>query len=236
MIGRPKVLVAQPIYGWVPADAAISFARMVASGTKAGVIESVGQTSYGILSQARNILLKELNQQGQNWFTHVMFVDADMVVPHDIVQRLAARKVPIVSGMYFMRRAPYLPVAIPKDHKEEGGDIVGPEAFAVDYQPGLNKMAAVGMGCCLIEAEVINAIEAKWKDQKWFSFEQNEGEDLWFCRRARQLGYSVYLDADVQCGHVGDHIVDETTYLDYKAKHLPAAFNKHGSPTVTRST
>lgn len=214
---KPRVLVAQPIYGWVPSDAAMSFTRMVAAGTKAGFIESVAQTSYGILSQARNILLNQLLKQGQTWMTHVLFVDSDMVVPHDAIQRLLERKVPIVSALYFMRKPPYLPVAIPKDHKETGV-IEGAGSFALEYKPGLNPMAAVGMGCCLIESKVIFDIEEKHKDQKWFSFEQNEGEDIWFCRRARQLGYKVFLDADVKCGHVGDLIVTEDNFKHYHGR------------------
>ena len=41
------------------------------------------------------------------------------------------------------------------------------------------------------------------------------GEDLSFCMRAKELGYKMYLDTDVKCGHVGHVIVTEGVYHAY---------------------
>lgn len=205
-MSRPQVLIAQPIYGWVPAEAAMAFAQLVGRTSRLGLCSGIGQTSYGILSQARNILLTQVFAHPSQP-THVLFVDSDMVVPEDVLERLLAHRKSVVSALYFMRRPPYLPVAIKGDSK-----VGEPTKFFVDYPPGLSTVASVGMGCCLIETSVLRQIQDKYKDEKWFSFENNEGEDIWFCKRARSLGHSIYLDADAKCGHVGEFIVRESHF------------------------
>jgi hypothetical protein len=202
---KPQVLVAQPIYGWVPAEAAMSFTQMVSKGTHQGYVVGIGQTSYGILSEARNILVRQVLAHNTPC-THVLFVDSDMLIPENTVERLLHRRKSIVSALYFMRRAPHLPVAIKTDQARDSNE---PAAFYIDYPEGLSTVASAGLGCCLIETQVLKDIAAKYKDDKWFSFEQNEGEDIFFCKRARSVGHTVYLDADVKCGHLADVVIHE---------------------------
>ena len=45
----------------------------------------------------------------------------------------------------------------------------------------------------------------------WFSYEQDDegntvvGEDMWFCRLARQAGFKIYCDKNVKIKHLGDY-------------------------------
>lgn len=41
--------------------------------------------------------------------THLLFLDSDMVFPHDIIAQLLAHKKAVVGGLYFHRGVPYQP-------------------------------------------------------------------------------------------------------------------------------
>lgn len=62
----------------------------------------------------------------------------------------------------------------------------------------------------------------------WFEFLTDEGEDMYFCRKARHLGYKIYVDLSVKCQHLGTVPVEEQHFLFIKP-HL----HKDGEVPVT---
>lgn len=59
----------------------------------------------------------------------------------------------------------------------------------------------------------VAAVKAAMDSQPWFQYVcgpdlMNGGEDYYFCEKARALGYPIYLNFDVQCGHIGKKIYD----------------------------
>lgn len=152
-------------------------------------------------------------------FTHVLFLDADMVWPTDVLTRmLAHHDKGIVGGLYVMRHPPFAPVAL-----RDG--TVADAAGVVQYQHAGEALTAtelipcdvLGMGCTLVPVSVFAQIGPR----PWFTYANNaEGwpvvtEDVPFCQKARASGVAVWMDPTVSCGHAVVNIVDRKTSLRY---------------------
>lgn len=133
--------------------------------------------------------------------THILFLDTDMRFPKDTLDRLLAHGKPIVACNYATRRAPVKTVAFANDHN---WDCIYTEPDST----GLAPVAAVGMGVMLIDVEVFRRLALPYfaigYSRQSDSF---VGEDIYFCRLARQAGYDVLIDHDLskEVAHIGTH-------------------------------
>jgi GT2 family glycosyltransferase len=131
---------------------------------------------------------------------HLLFLDSDVHPPKDVIAKLLAHKLPIVSALYarrqnppwnqMLRRAPdgfkFTPI-------EEG-----------TYEAGsLVECDAVGFGCILIETRVFKIIERPWF--RWTEYYAIGGisEDFNFCAKAKQAGFKITVDTSIICKHSG---------------------------------
>jgi hypothetical protein len=57
----------------------------------------------------------------------------------------------------------------------------------------------------LIKREVFEGMSEPWFDMPWQTTRGYMGEDVFFCKKAQELGYKVYIDHDVshEIGHIG---------------------------------
>lgn len=151
-------------------------------------------------------------------YTHVLFLDADMVWPTDVLLKmLKHHDQGIVSGLYHLKGGDYAPVALGNGKQEDGAHHTVYEHDR-DYRMtgnALRPQQVVGMGCTLIPLEVFKAIGPR----PWFHYE-NDGdgwplvsEDVPFCRKARESGYAIWLDPTVKCGHLTTHTVTEKWHV-----------------------
>jgi len=53
----------------------------------------------------------------------------------------------------------------------------------------------------------------------WFEFLNDEGEDMYFSRKARAAGYKIFVDLSVKCSHIGNVPIEEGHFL-YVKPHL----------------
>jgi hypothetical protein len=129
--------------------------------------------------------------------THILFIDADMRFPKDAIFRLLQRDEAIVAANYSTRKLPLQPVAFRDDTTTE-------RVYTEQDDTGLESVAAIGMGLMLIKAEVFQKMPKPW----FFVPYQNgiyTGEDIFFCRTAREFGFEVLLDHDLskEVRHIG---------------------------------
>lgn len=141
-------------------------------------------------------------------FTHVMFIDSDMVFNSDLLIKLAEHDKDIVSGLAVKRKPPYTPCVYEKLRIGELGE--GICEIAKTYTEGLNQAEGVGMACCLIKTAVFKKIRESGQ-QPFFPI-KGLGEDFAFCVRARQQGFKIYFDTSLKVGHLGSIICSEDTY------------------------
>lgn len=127
----------------------------------------------------------------------------DHTFQRDVVMRLLAHQVDIVAPLCTRRGPPFSLVAF--DAEAEGTDELGRQMYhSLQFEDlpehGLLEVIAAGGAGMLIRRGVLEAIGYPW-------FENSDGlttdEDMQFCRRAREAGFTIWVDVDTAIGHLG---------------------------------
>lgn len=149
------------------------------------------------------------------------FLDDDLLWQPDALTRLLAHRLPIVSGLYFLREEPHLPVA--GRQVSAPGELPRRTVNLRRIGPGLQEVDYTGAGCLLIRRDVLEALESQ---QPWFDYTCGTTrvgvpreerwqptlsdawpEDWYFCQKARDAGYHIALDASVLGAHLSHRLV-----------------------------
>ena len=133
--------------------------------------------------------------------SHLLFIDSDMRFPQDMISRLLAHDVDIVATNCARRRMPTGPTA--QVYKENGDREL---VWSMPESTGLQEVGYVGMGVMLIKAGVFKALSEPWYETPWRSDKRGYiGEDVFFCKKAREAGFKIWIDHDVskEIGHIG---------------------------------
>lgn len=142
-------------------------------------------------------------------YTHLLFLDADMIWPTDVIDLMLAHHARgIVSGTYFLKKWPHWPVAL-RDPKPDGR---GFAQYEYDWQAAgateLRREALVGMGCTIIPVAILRRLA-----EPWFEYRNDHNgqpsitEDVPFCEHAALLNCPIWLDPTIECGHCSVQIV-----------------------------
>jgi hypothetical protein len=156
-------------------------------------------------------------------FDYIFFLDDDMVVPPYSLVTLCQMNTDIISGLGFLndfeRPAPSMFMQTPRKYLKPDQKInYIPVYFYFKAKAQLIEVDAVGLFCCLIKANVFQEI-AKKNDTlvDWFNpFQQDgAGEDLSFCKRAKDAGFRIIVHLGIKCGHIpkSPPLIDEKMYL-----------------------
>ena len=125
-------------------------------------------------------------------YTHVLWLDADMMFNPDIFNRLYAHGKDIVTGVYHSRHAPYDSCIFTN---------LDPVEKVKDYPKELFEIAGCGFGCILTSTEALRWV---YRDNgNCFQPMLQFGEDIAFCIRARESGFKIFCDPEIQAGHIG---------------------------------
>lgn len=127
-------------------------------------------------------------------YTHVLWLDSDMVFNEDILDDLMFCGRDFVTGIYHARRKGYASVIF----KNIGKD--GVERFE-EYPHEPFQIAGCGFGCCLTSVKLLSDVYLHF--QTCFTPLPSLGEDIAFCKRAQELGYKLWCEPSVVCGHIG---------------------------------
>lgn len=163
-----------------------------------------------LVYEARHVLAHKAVSEG---FDRVLWLDSDMHFGPDLMERLAADMdlgLDIVSAVYFTRKAPVEPVAyeIVHDIPNAKGEMI-PYSKSVTHIPeGLFEVEGVGFGAVMTTTEVIRKIGRL----PFFPME-GYGEDLSFCRRAREAGAKVWCDGRIKVDHVGQSFFNFDSWI-----------------------
>ena len=154
---------------------------------------------HPIVNKARDILLR----QAKEWNpTHFMWIDSDINFRPEQLQNLWLHKVPIVSGLYFMKTRELLsrqPGPNGYEFACHGLNNSWLTTRHIQGQSGLIEVKANGMGWMLVESKVFNNIRDPFYMKN--ESEREYGEDLLFQTRAREAGYESLIDPTIIVGH-----------------------------------
>lgn len=147
----------------------------------------------------RKEVVDKAKAKGAKW---LLFIDSDVFLPDDAVNRLMSHDKDIVTGVYWMKTQPPQPVI----YKEMGD---GP-MWDIKPQDELIEIGGAGLGCTLIKMSVFDKFdeaEVPYFKQDWIhkqngkNIQVSVGEDHWFFMKARELGFKVWFDSNVLCDH-----------------------------------
>ena len=163
------------------------------------------------IASVRNSIVEQAVLAG---CTHLLFMDTDQNYPIDVVEKLVAHKKDIIGAKVHMRYPPFMPTIYRYDKKVEQYYILKEEEWVNKEE--LIEVDATGTGCILIKTDVF--LDMK---QPWFEFIKNDdgvvvGEDINFCKKAKDLGYNIYIDPSIKVNHMSNLEVDELTYFIHK--------------------
>lgn len=155
-------------------------------------------TSHGTLiaSQRMELARQALEEKAD----YLLWLDSDMRFPKETIGHLILRDKPIVAANYATRRMPVKPVAMMDAKGKIDRVYTGPESA------GLEVVDYVGMGVMMTKREVFEKLDAPWFAIPYSTLGNHYiGEDVFFCRKAKEAGFEVLLDHDLSqhVKHIG---------------------------------
>jgi len=161
-------------------------------------------------------------------YSHLWFTDQDACYLPNTLDRLLAWDVDIASALCFIRAETFCP---PMAFKGEKPDQPGAYFILIDEvynylrehanvetnapqciepvpEGRLWDVDICGCHCLLVKRDVLEAMEPPW-----FSGRPGQ-EDMFFCRKAKELGYQVRVDFSTLAGHAtGARIIGAYEYM-----------------------
>lgn len=187
-----KLLIAVPCMDYVHVDFMNSLLKLCQHLQREGICYHTEIVSGTLVYFARNKLAcKAINEN----FTHILFLDSDMVFDESIVETLCFSGKDFVCGAFNARRPPYGSCIYTSLKPLERVKEYGMEPF---------RVAGCGMACTMISTEILHDVQIKYGN--CFDPERIEdvafGEDLAFCWRAAKVGAEIWCDPTARCGHI----------------------------------
>ena len=186
-----KLLVAVPTTDYVHAEFMNSLTGLETKLARDGVDFDEKIVGGTLVYIARNKLAARAIEGG---YTHVIWLDSDMVFKPDIVDDLMFCGKEMVCGAFVSRRPPYGPCVYTSI--EDPANMIqvtnfGTEPFRVD---------GCGFATVLTSVKLLRDVEEKFG--ACFRPTEKYGEDLAFCDRVKQLGREIWCDPTVRPGHI----------------------------------
>ena len=197
------ITIGMPLYNNMPIETFLSVLK---------ILDSVDKKEYSFVNTrnypihyARNYLAEQFLKNKKS--DYLLFLDSDMIFTNEetFIKRLLEIDADISSALAFKKGFPYEPTMYKKEP-------VGEKCKSIEeYEEGeIIEVDAVGMACCLIKRKVFETIK-----QPWFGFITLEddflGEDLTFCKKAKEAGLTIKVDTGLIAAHVGG-IIDNKTF------------------------
>lgn len=192
-----RVVVLIPAGDLVHTEFAISLAHMLLySQSTLDNNVSILPISYGssILPFSREFLaMAALDMKA----THTLWIDSDMSFPRTMLCDFMKHTEPFIGINAMSRRPPFRCTA----QSAHGVNLV----TQID-STGLEKVYRCGLGVAWVATEVFQKVPRPWFNLEWLPEHGCfMGEDYWFCGRAKEAGYDIYIDHDISktVKHIG---------------------------------
>lgn len=185
-----KLMIAIPTNDYVHADFMKSLVELTEELTRKRVNFQVKIITATLVYIARERLAQDAINEG---FTHVLWLDSDMVFNNAVYEDLMFCEKEFVCGAFVSRRPPYGPCVYKsiKQYEIEKVEDFGSKPFRVD---------GCGFACVLTEVQLLKDVMQHFG----YCFRPTEyyGEDLAFCWRVKQLGREIWCEPTARPGHI----------------------------------
>tara|TARA_R110000782_G_scaffold36207_1_gene86257 strand:- start:221 stop:1699 length:1479 start_codon:yes stop_codon:yes gene_type:complete len=157
------------------------------------------QYAYGYqIDQIRNLIAEWTKR-----YDYLFSVDSDIVLPQDALVKMLSADVDVISGLYIQRITNTHTVELYMD-TPSGGMTNIPYEMLKDR--GVVEIAGCGFGACLVKSNVIRTMEyPHFYYTSALEHINTVSEDVYFCKKARDLGFKIWADTSIKCEHIGNH-------------------------------
>jgi len=195
---NPSVMILVPAMEMVNAEfaqhLAMAAANMVANGIKINCAFNIGSVITIARRNLTDIFLK-------SDFDYAWWVDSDMKFPIDAPIKLLKRGVPLVGANYRRRRFPNPGFT---GMMGKAGNYT--ELVTDDSSPPMQKVDVLPHGMVMVHRSVYEKIPQPHYLQDYVPEINLEiGEDIYFCNKAKEAGFDVWVDHDLskEIAHIG---------------------------------
>jgi len=152
----------------------------------------------------RNDIVKKAQEEN---YDYILFVDADnifynkktLIKLYNSMQK--TENAYIMAGVYKLNiksksKSTFLTIA------KEPEDLKSVFIEEEDLDKKIFKCQGIGFGCVLVKTELFNNIEKpyfEWIDPNPTNF---VGDDIYWSCKVRDAGFTIYMDTDIQVGHL----------------------------------
>lgn len=166
---------------------------------------------------ARNIISnKFIDGAEEHWGEYLLWIDSDQVFDPESLNEMIRTmneypEIDILGALIFKRVYPHTPTfyKVSKFDKDRYEPVLGSAKNSVV------ECDAIGCGFTLIRRSVFAKMS-----KPFYKFDNMLGEDLYFCRKAKELGFRIFCHTGVKVGHISDVIIDESDYDSTVKKEL----------------
>jgi hypothetical protein len=178
-----------------------SVVNLVAYSWMVGIpVEMMAHTERMVVDWARNDLARIARDSESPYtgkrYTHALWLDDDMLFGPDMLAYLASEiaDYDMISALYFGRHKP-IPVVYVRDDIEEGDRYRHYPLMKVPRKTF--ECDAAGFGAMLMRIDILDDLP-----EPWFTIDARGGEDIVFCRHAKEHGFTVACAGRYRCGHI----------------------------------
>lgn len=170
----------------------------------------VGIASCSLVYEARNTLARKAMDEG---FDRVLWLDSDMNFKPDLLERFSAdldAGLEFVSGVYFSRKNPVTPIVYEVCHPTvlKDGNLFPTVESVKEIPEDLFEIEGCGFGAVMMTTDLIRRT-----GPLPFFPKDKYGEDLSFCRKAREAGAKLYCDGRIRLDHIGTTLINYDTWI-----------------------
>lgn len=167
----------------------------------------------------RNLILSKALEKS---IDYIVWLDADMLYPADMVVKYLKWKFDVIGCLYFKRESPFDTVAFIKNPRKNPN-----KPYASVHPPDLQEKTVIevdglGFGGMMVNMKVYD----KLGDKKWMKYGDNFhlpfeatnklSHDLEFCKTAQEAGFKIHLHTGVKPGHIATRIVTEDDWYSVR--------------------
>jgi len=191
-----------------------SFISLIHYCQTSGIQYTISRRYSPVIYFARNMclggdILRGKSQKpfdGKINYTHMMWIDSDIILEPAHFQTLLNHDKNIVSGMYLMTNNKSFATVENWDEKvlEKDGYFHFMGEADVKEKDGLFEVDYTGFGFILIKRGVFESLDYPWFHAlkiKIGPCEDNTSEDVSFCKLVKQKGYKIWVDPSVRVLH-----------------------------------
>jgi FkbM family methyltransferase len=188
-----RILVASPVQEYMEVE---TFKSLWDLDVPEGYELDLNIEKSNNISQIRNLISEWAKR-----YDYLLSVDSDIVLPRDALKKMLAADKDIISGLYIQRIPGTQTVELYMDTPGGGCTNI---PYSLLENRGVVEIAACGMGCALIKSEVFRQMEyPHFFYKEALTMKDTVSEDVYFCMKARGIGFKVWADTTIKCDHIG---------------------------------